>query len=158
MYKIYRRKNYKNSAEQNQRTKWMERYWISLMVQWLRITCQCKEHGFSLRSGKIPHVTETNYKPEHHGYRAHTLESTSCNYWGLSASQSMLCNKRGHHKFSPVAQSCPTPCDPMNCSSSGLPVHYQLPESTQTHVHCVSDAIQPSHPLLPSSAFNLSQH
>ena len=46
-----------------------------------------------------------------------------------------------------VAQSCPTLCDPMNRSTPGLPVHYQLPEFTQTHVHRVSDAIQPSHPL-----------
>ena len=62
--------------------------------------------------------------------------------------------------ISSVAQSCPTLCDPMNCSTPGLPVHYQLPESTQTHVHWVSDAIQPSHPLLSCSlpALNLSQH
>jgi len=46
-----------------------------------------------------------------------------------------------------VAQSCPTLCDPMNHSTPGLPVHHQLPEFTQTHVHRVSDAIQPSHPL-----------
>ena len=46
-----------------------------------------------------------------------------------------------------VAQSCPTLCDPMNRSTPGLPVHHQLPEFTQTHVHQVSDAIQPSHPL-----------
>ena len=48
----------------------------------------------------------------------------------------------------------------MNSSTPGLPVHYQLPETTQTHVHCVGDAIQPSHPLSPSSppALNLSQH
>ena len=50
-------------------------------------------------------------------------------------------------QFSSVAQSCPTLCDPMNCSMPGLPVYHQLPESTQTHVHRVSDAIQPSHPL-----------
>ena len=64
------------------------------------------------------------------------------------------------HQFSSVAQSCTTLCDPMNCSTPGLPVHNQLPESTQTHVHRVGDAIQPSHPLLsPSSpALNLSQH
>ena len=51
-------------------------------------------------------------------------------------------------------------CDPMNSSMPGLPVHHQLPEFTQTHVHRVSDAIQPSHPLssLPPPAFNLSQH
>ena len=50
-------------------------------------------------------------------------------------------------QFSSVAQSCPTLCDPMNCSTPGLPVHQQLWEFTQTHVHRVSDAIQPSHPL-----------
>ena len=62
--------------------------------------------------------------------------------------------------FSSVAQSCPTLCDLMNHSTPGLPVHHHLPEFTQTHVHQVSDAIQPSHPLSsPSpSAFNLSQH
>ena len=59
-----------------------------------------------------------------------------------------------------VAQSCLTLCDPMNCSTPGLPVHHQIPEFTQTHVHLVSDAIQPSHPLSSSSppAPNPSQH
>ena len=63
-------------------------------------------------------------------------------------------------QFSSVAQSCPTLCEPMDCSMPGLPVHHQLPEVTQTHVHCDSDAIQPSHPLSSPSptAFNLSQH
>ena len=63
-------------------------------------------------------------------------------------------------QFSSVAQSCPTLCDPMNRSTPGLPVHHQLPEFTQTHVHRVSDAIQPSHPLLSPSppAPNPSQH
>ena len=51
------------------------------------------------------------------------------------------------YPFRSVAQSCPTLCDPMNCSTPGLPVHHQLPEFTQTHVHWVGDAIQPSHPL-----------
>ena len=50
-------------------------------------------------------------------------------------------------QFSSVVQSCSTLCDPMNRSTPGLPVHHQLPEFTQTHVHRVSDAIQPSHPL-----------
>ena len=50
-------------------------------------------------------------------------------------------------QFSSVDQSCPTLCDPMNCSTPGLPVHHQLPEFTQTHVHRVGDGIQPSHPL-----------
>ena len=63
-------------------------------------------------------------------------------------------------QFSSVAQSCPTLCDSMICSTPGLPVHHQLPEFTQTHAHRVGDAIQPSHPLLSPSppAPNPSQH
>ena len=58
-----------------------------------------------------------------------------------------------------VTYSCLTLCDPMDCSMPGFPVHHQLPEFTQTHVHWVGDAIPPSHPLSsPSSAFSLSQH
>ena len=52
-------------------------------------------------------------------------------------------------KFSSVSQLCPTLCDPMDCRTPGFPVHHQLPELTQTHVHWVGDAIQPSHPLRP---------
>ena len=51
-------------------------------------------------------------------------------------------------QFSSVTQSCPTLCDPMNRSTPGLPVHHRLPGFTQTHVHRVCDAIQPSHPLV----------
>ena len=63
-------------------------------------------------------------------------------------------------QFSSVAQSCPTLCDPTNRSTPGLPVHDQLPEFTQTHIHRVCDAIQPSHPGLSPSppAPNASQH
>ena len=63
-------------------------------------------------------------------------------------------------QFSSVAQLCPALCDPRNCSTPGFPVHHQLPEFTKTHVHGVSDAIQPSYPLLSPSppALNLSQH
>ena len=63
-------------------------------------------------------------------------------------------------QFSSVAQSCPTLRDPMNRSTPGIPVHHQLPEFTETHVHRVSDAIQPSHPLssLSPPAPNPSQH
>ena len=62
--------------------------------------------------------------------------------------------------FSSVGQSCPTLCDPINSSTPGLPVHHQLPEFTQTHIHRVGDAIQPSHPLSSPSplAPNPSQH
>ena len=63
-------------------------------------------------------------------------------------------------EFGSVSQLCPTYCDPMDCSTPGFPVHHQLSEVTQTHVHWVGDAIQPSHPLSSPSppAFNLSQH
>ena len=63
-------------------------------------------------------------------------------------------------QFSSVTQSCPTLCNPMNRSTPGLPVHHQLPEFTQTHVHGLNDAIQPSHPLSSPSppALNPSEH
>ena len=64
------------------------------------------------------------------------------------------------YQLSSVAQSCPTLCTPMDCSMPGFPVLHHLPKIAQTHVHWVSDAIQPSHPILSPSnpAFNLSQH
>ena len=64
------------------------------------------------------------------------------------------------HLFCSVSWSCVTPCNPMDCSMPGFPVHLQLPELAQTHVHWVSDAIQPCHPLLTPSppTFILSQH
>jgi len=65
----------------------------------------------------------------------------------------------GSVQFNSVVQSCPTLCDPVDCSTPGLPVHHQFPEFPQTHVCWVGDAIQSSYPLLsPSPAFNLSQH
>ena len=85
-----------------------------------------------------------------------TLSVHNC--FGVGSSSLVL-----DSQFSSVAQSCLTLCDPMNPMNHSmpvLPVHHQLPESTQTHVHWVGDAIQPSHPLLSPSppAFNLSQH
>ena len=67
---------------------------------------------------------------------------------------------RNEAQFSSVTQSCPILCDPMDCSMPGLLVHHQLLEYTQTHVHWVDNAIQPSHPLLIPSPpiFSLSQH
>ena len=83
------------------------------------------------------------------------VEVLSLYYWETS-----ILSIRLSVQFSSVAQSCLTLCNPMNRSMPGLPVHHQLPESTQNHVHWVSDAIQLSHPLSsPSSpALNLSQH
>ena len=71
-----------------------------------------------------------------------------------------LAGARVPFQFSSVTRLCPTLCDPMDCSTPGLPVHHHLLELTQTHVHGVGDAIQPSHTLWSPSppAFNLSQH
>ena len=70
-----------------------------------------------------------------------------------------LCSSWKVSQFSSVTQSCPTLCDPMDWSTPAFPVHHQLPELAQTHVHWVGDAIQPSHPLSSPSppAFNLAQ-
>ena len=89
------------------------------------------------------------------GYQAlMTSEADALKHWSPTMNQSP------EYQFSSVVQSCPTLCDPMNCSTPGFPVHHQFPEFTQTHVHRVSDAIQPSHPLsFPSPpAPNPSQH
>ena len=96
------------------------------------------------------------------------LEKTMTVWTFVSKVVSLLFNMLSRFKitfssmeqFSSVAQLCPTLCDPMNHSTPGLPVHHQLPEFTQTHVHRVGDAIQLSHPLLSPSppAPNPSQH
>ena len=72
----------------------------------------------------------------------------------------LLCVAISSVQFSSITHSCLTLCDPMDCSTPGLPVHHQLLEFTETHVHWVGDYIQPSHPLSPPSlpAFNVSQH
>ena len=77
----------------------------------------------------------------------------------VAKSQTQLSDFHFHFKISKFTQSCPTLCDSMDCSRPGFPVHHQLLELSQTNVHQVGDAIQPSHPLLSRSpAFNLSQH
>ena len=98
------------------------------------------------------------------------LISFRMDWWDLQAVQGTLKSLLQHHiskasildsvQLTSVAQSCLTLCNPMNCSTPGLPVHHQLPEFTQTQVQQVSDAIQPSHPLSSPSppAPNLSQH
>ena len=72
----------------------------------------------------------------------------------------LMSTKLFYFQFSSITQSCPTFCNPMDCSMTGFPVHHQLPELAQTHVRRVGDVIQPSHPLPSPSppAFNLSQH
>ena len=79
---------------------------------------------------------------------------------GINQSVSRVAFFSGKFQFSSVTQSCPTLCDPVDCSMPAFPVHHQLLELTQTRVHWVGDAIQSSHPLSSPSppAFNLSQH
>ena len=111
------------------------------------------------------------HKSDHHMFLSKTLWWISLNFrmslkpeglpwFGLCLSSPAPSYSDLSVQFSSVAQSCLALCDPMNCSTPGLPVHHQLPEFTQTHVNRVSDAIQPSHPL--SSPFppapNPSQH
>ena len=69
----------------------------------------------------------------------------------ITESKSVTSHGELSDQIKSVAQSCPTLCDPMNHNTPGLPVHHQLPEFTETHVHRISDAIQPSHPLLSPS-------
>ena len=90
-----------------------------------------------------------------------TSHLSACRSFSNKGTQhKVICRASTSFQFSSVTQSCPTLCNPMNRSTPGLPVRHQLPESTQTHVHWVGDAIQPSHPLLSPSppALNLSQH
>ena len=106
-----------------------------------------------------------------HGYSS--TQQTQCDYAAMLGMDFMVkiyfvtykvlcCNLYSHHiiQLSSVAQSCLPLCDPMDCSTPGFSVHQQLLELAQTHVHQVSDAIQPSHPLSSPSppTFNLSQH
>ena len=112
-------------------------------------TYQCrrhKRHGFALWIGKISWRRAWQPTPDFLPGESHGQRSLV----GYSLSD----------QIRSVAQSCPTLCDPMNCSTPGLRVHHQLPEFTQTHVHRVRDAIQPSHPLSSPSppAPNPSQH
>ena len=93
-------------------------------------------------------------------WSSHCVHIFICVQWAVSWLLLLILYQVDSVQFSSVAQSCPTLCDPMNRSTPGLPVHHQLPEFTQTHVHRVGDAIQPSHPLssLSPPAPNPSQH
>ena len=93
--------------------------------------------------------------------QSHGLKPTRLRYqWNSPGKNTGVGSHSLLHQFSSVVQSCPTLCDPMNCSTPGLPIHHQPPEFTQTHAHQVGDAIQPSHLLLSPSppAPNPSQH
>ena len=105
------------------------------------------------------------HPPQHLSFTEFLMMAILTSVWWylivvLTCISLIISNQFSSVQFSSVAQSCPTLCDPINHSTPGLPVHHQLPEFTQTHVHRVSDAIQPSHPLLSPSppAPNPSQH
>ena len=107
---------------------------------------------------------ERKQNKDHMKFRLHTVTSPlplhSLEPSKSQESPDLRKDLESHIQFSSVTQSCLTLCNPMECSTPGFPVHHQLPELTQTHVHQVSDAIQPSHPLSSPypPAFNLSQH
>ena len=117
------------------------------------------------------HLCMAQGTPAHEWFSAgkehcHPLQRTLGNVWrhvmtgGEAASGIQWLEAIRSDKIRSVAQSCPTLCNPMNRSTPGLPVHHQLPEFTQDHIHRVSDAIQPSHLLSSPSppAPNPSQH
>ena len=92
-------------------------------------------------------------------YGQKNQKSNSCSIWSFFGHLERIWMS-SFSQVSSVIQSGPALCDPMDCSTPDLPVHLQLPEFTQTHVHWVGDAIQPSHPLSSPSppTFSLSQH
>ena len=155
------------------------------LVALVRICLQCRRPRFETWLGKIPWRREQLPTPVFSSGESHgQISLVGYSPWGsqrvthdwasfnwewkqfmyvktyLLYLHTTLCVDFWFFIFSSVAQSCPTLCDPMNRSMPGLSVHHKLPEFTQTHVHWVSDAIQPSHPLSSPSppAPNPSQH
>ena len=112
--------------------KYQRLYFIPYMLNLKNKTKQNKKNQ-QLMNTKKTHKTH-RYRVQTHGYQRESVQ------------------------FSSIAQSCPTLCDPMNLSMPGLPAHYQLQEFTQTHVHRVSDGIQPSHAQGPHPGPLLSLH
>ena len=123
-------------------------------------TCNARDLGTipDLISG-LEDLLENNVCPLQHSGLENSMDFT---VYGVPKRWTWLNDFQNEQdiQFSSVVQSCPTLCDPMNRSTPGLPVHHQLLEFTQPHIHWVSDAIQPSHPLSSPSppACNSSQH
>ena len=107
-------------------------------------------------------ILEAHIHQARHWARSHRLfyNNKKWVFWFPIQISTLRLHQVNSVQFSSVTQSCPTLCDPMDCTTPGLPVHHQLPEFTQTHVRWVGDAIQPSHPLssLYPPAFNISEH
>ena len=125
---------------------------LAFIVRYIFLHCCLKRKYFPTTNTDSPPGRSLSPIPQRCGTKKHFYLSYLPHslpwFWNLSV------------QFSSVAQSCPTLCDPMNHSMPGLLVHHQLQEFTQTHVHRVNDAIQPSHPLSSPSAPapNPSQH
>jgi len=113
----------------------------------------------SIRSQRVGHKWATNTPLKKKTWIALCLLMLTCNIYNIHKCMRFIIYISSV-QFSSVTQSCLTLCNPMNHSTPGLPVHHQLPEFTQTHIHWVGDAIQPSHPLLSRAppALYLSQH
>ena len=144
-------------------------------MQWLRINLPVQETQIQ-SLGQEDSTGEGNgnllqYSCLENSLRQRSLAGTVCGItesWMWVSSHACICAIELYSskwdlnsvQLSSLDQSCPTLCDPMDCSTPGLPVHHQLLESTQTHVHRVGDAIQPSRHLSSPSppALNLSQH
>ena len=107
-----------------------------------------------------PKVNRVINKFLHDSTRFHGVAKSRIQLSNWTELKALLASSQNKVQFISVTQSCPTLCDPMNRGTQGLPDHHQLLESTQTHVHWVSDAIQPSYPLSSPfpPALNLSQH
>ena len=141
-----------------------------VLLWWLsgkESACNAEDWGFIPGSGRSP--GEGNGNPFQYSCLGNPMDrgvwwatvhgvAKSWSDWATNTFTSLV--KGVLVQVSSVTQSCLTLCDPMNHSTPGFPVHHQLPESTQTHVHCVGDAIQTSHPLSSPSppTFSLSQH
>ena len=148
-----------NAIDEGRFNPWVEKIPWRRKWQLTPVFLSGKPHGQSILVGYSP----WGQKQSDTTYRLNNNKSYLRWWLGLLKCYSpflTISHECGSLQFSSVAQPCPTLCNPMNhrCAP-GLPVHHQLPEFTQTHVHRVGDAIQPSHPLLfPSPALNPSQH
>ena len=136
-------------------TPWLQAHHLYLQHQ-VHSRFQKNQRVIELERGQDVHPNSSSSSTE-------ILNANSVDaYWWLSVLQSQRTRTNSENisvEFISVAQSCPTLCDPKDCNTPGFPVLHQLPELAQTHVHWVSDAIQPSYLLSsPSPAFNLSQH
>ena len=109
-----------------------------------------------LPMGQLQPQPQSDCSHKEHSSENHLAEPSACRTMQFYRKFRVIATQ----SVSSVAQSCPTVCDPIDCSTPGFPVQHQLPELAQTHVHRVSDTIQSSHTLSPPSppTFNLSQH